>query len=613
MKFATYKSIFLLLLLLVAVGVRSLAQETPSDAIYLDQVKEYTLHPDGSWDYHYSHQLKLLTYYAINSLYGEDFIAYNPRYQKLRINRCITTMADGKKVMAPENAFNELLPSFAANAPAYNHLREMAVTHTGLERGAIEDFDYTLSSSRDFTPALTGNDILWMNSPVNKLTFIIRIPASTSLNYNQFNINGKPVITRAGSQTTYTWLISNLPAALREDFRPRELQNRPRIVFSTAKNLDKLLAGFLNQDAFTTKPDEQLNKIIEKAKTETPVEVSLMIKLQDIVVNELNFQPVPLALNGYLIRNCNQVFKSNGGSELEKTVLLAAMLENAGMKAIPVAVIPDRYFSKKSGNLLLADKFLVKATDSRGENYYLSAIQNDLQDQSFFLNGKMLVLLSGKTPVFEKADCKAPALELNAKLNLSKALELDGSMTLSLNQRLNPYLKLQQDSSFAKKLLNGTLESSKINTYSFDRLEKEQSVISYNIVNSDLVKETAEHFFLKFPALTAGIDGWHMTELVSARIEPFEIPFPVNETYHIAITLPEGYVLITEESSVSSHKDFGNLEIHISQEGRTLQVDRVIHLLTTEIQPGQYPEFKAFIDTWNNKKYREAILRVGPK
>jgi len=63
-------------------------------------------------------------------------------------------MADGKKVETPSNAFNEILPSFAAGAPAFNGLRDMVITHTGLERGAVINLDYTLHTAKDNTPAL---------------------------------------------------------------------------------------------------------------------------------------------------------------------------------------------------------------------------------------------------------------------------------------------------------------------------------------------------------------------------------------------------------------------------------------------------------------------------
>ena len=609
------KNTLLLFLLLSAFSIsHAIAQESQPDAVYLEQLKEYTLNQDGSWSYHYSHKLKLLTYYAINSLYGEDFILYNPDFQKLKINRSITTMADGTVVPSPDNSFNDLLPGFAANAPAYNRLREMAVTHTGLERGAVEDFDYTLYSSKEFSTALMGNEVLWMNSPVDKLTFLIHIPSNASLNYDQFNLPEKPLVTKTGNQTTFSWTLNKLPAITREDFRPRELQNRPRIVFSTARNANKLLESFLNQAAFELKVDEKIQKVADDVRKEQKSDLAVMMRLQDMVVNEINYHAVPLALAGYRVRTCDETFKSNGGTELEKTVLLASMLGTAGIKAIPVAILPERYFDKKSFNFQLVEKFLVRATDTKGETWYLSTLQNDLQDQQFSLSGKTIISLTpGKSMQTDKEKALSADLEMTGNCTLNKEMEFTGTISLSLSNRLNPFLKLAQDTSYALKLLSGILESAKINSFSFDRLEKDKATIHYEISSNEIVKEQSGHYFLKIPSLMAGSDGWHMTELISARTEPIELPFPLNESYRFSITLPEGYKLITGEVSLSLKKEFGNLIIYISQEGRTLQIDRMIHLTKSLLELSEYADFKAFINTWNNKKYREVIIRNEPK
>ena len=108
---------------------------TPSsDAQYISLLREYTLNADGSMDYRYVKEQKLITYRAFHSLYGETFVTYNPSFQKLTVNKCFTVMADGKTVETPSNAFNEILPSFAAGAPPFNQLRDLVITHTGLER-----------------------------------------------------------------------------------------------------------------------------------------------------------------------------------------------------------------------------------------------------------------------------------------------------------------------------------------------------------------------------------------------------------------------------------------------------------------------------------------------
>ena len=126
----TYKLI--LLLSLLAMTVTSFAA---SEAEYGKVSKAWTLHADGSQEYRSSMELTLFTHTAMNSTYGESFIVYNPDFQTLKIHSSYTRQKDGTIVKTPDNAFVEVLPRFAADAPAYNQLKEMVVVHTGLELG----------------------------------------------------------------------------------------------------------------------------------------------------------------------------------------------------------------------------------------------------------------------------------------------------------------------------------------------------------------------------------------------------------------------------------------------------------------------------------------------
>ena len=101
----------MLVFLVVIAGKFCTAQELAYDAIYNYIIKEYTLSKEGSVDYHYSSSMKLLTHQAFQRYFGESFIVYNPQFQRLKVNKSRTIMADGKKVDSPLNAFNEVLPS----------------------------------------------------------------------------------------------------------------------------------------------------------------------------------------------------------------------------------------------------------------------------------------------------------------------------------------------------------------------------------------------------------------------------------------------------------------------------------------------------------------------
>ena len=131
-----HKLAFLLCLLLMATTAFG-----ASEAEYKKLTKTWTLNADGSQEFRYNMELTLFTHTAMNGTYGESFIVYNPQYQELKINSSYTRQKDGTIIKTPDNAFVEVLPRNAADAPAYNHLKEMVVVHTCLL--------YTSPSPRD--------------------------------------------------------------------------------------------------------------------------------------------------------------------------------------------------------------------------------------------------------------------------------------------------------------------------------------------------------------------------------------------------------------------------------------------------------------------------------
>ena len=138
-----HKFAFLLCMLLMTTTVYG-----ASEAEYKKLAKTWTLNADGSQEFRYDMELTLFTHTAMNGTYGESFIVYNPQYQELKINSSYTKQKDGTIIKTPDNAFVEVLPRNAADAPAYNHLKEMVVVHTGLELGATIYLDYTVTSNQ---------------------------------------------------------------------------------------------------------------------------------------------------------------------------------------------------------------------------------------------------------------------------------------------------------------------------------------------------------------------------------------------------------------------------------------------------------------------------------
>lgn len=197
--------ICLICLLLTVVPVYS-----ASEASFRKLYKTYTLNQDGSTEERVYKELKIFTHAAMNSKYGETFIVYNPEFQELKINESYTVQKDGSKVVTPANAFVEVLPSFAADAPAYNHLKEMVVVHTGLELGATIVLDYSIKTKAAMCGELDVFTMIKELSPIEDFRLTVNVPESKKLNYELLNSSTKPTEVVKNGMRTVSYNMKNV-------------------------------------------------------------------------------------------------------------------------------------------------------------------------------------------------------------------------------------------------------------------------------------------------------------------------------------------------------------------------------------------------------------------
>ena len=181
-----------------------------SEAEFRKLSKTYTLRADGSQEMRVQKELTLFTHAAMNGLYGETFIVYNPDFQKLEIHESYTRQKDGTVVQTPANAFVEVLPAAAANAPAYNQLKEMVVVHTGLELGATIVLDYSIVSKAGYLPELDVCCPVKELSPIKEFTFRLNVPAGKSVHYELLNASAQPSIVQRDGMKSFTWTLKEV-------------------------------------------------------------------------------------------------------------------------------------------------------------------------------------------------------------------------------------------------------------------------------------------------------------------------------------------------------------------------------------------------------------------
>ncbi|MCX6268902.1 MAG: DUF3857 and transglutaminase domain-containing protein, partial [Bacteroidetes bacterium] len=461
------------------------AQDEKYDAWYISLTREYTLNPDGSMDFRYVKQQKLLTYRAFHNLYGETFIIYNPAFQKLKINEVYTLMADGKKIEAPQNSFNEVLPGYAANAPAYNSLREMVVTHTGLERNATINIDYQVHTEKGVLPALMGNELLAENEPVKNLEIRVRIPIGQNLFYHLYNKELQPEKSTDGKFQIYSWKLNDLPAISAEEAQPGVNERYPRLIFSTSDRRDEVFSFLTGQPAFAFGLSDQMKKEVNDIVTEKADKFDIALKIQEKVVNDLRLYPIPLRTALYQCRTPEQTWNSGGGTAVEKAVLLAAMLKSAGIDARVAGVVRTAFLDEKIGTLADLEDFAVKIENKDRGTWYLAVTALNPVNLELSLPGRSFISLKpdGKSTV-AKAEIPGQMIKVTGNFIVSSDPKLTGEISIYFEGSVYPLAGLQRDKKKMKNSISGGLIGNDTNHQKISTLNNENGFQTY-IAQSD--------------------------------------------------------------------------------------------------------------------------------
>ncbi|MGP1435187.1 MAG: DUF3857 domain-containing protein [Phocaeicola sp.] len=310
-----------ILLLIIGLIVTLPSKGQPYEAVFNKVAEAYTINNDGSTEYRYQKELKLNTHRSFDSMYGETFIVYNPAYQTLKINESYTKQADGTIVKAPSNAFNPSLPSFAADAPAYNKLTEMVVTHTGTELGCTIYLDYTITTKAGYQAA---NDFYHQfndYSPIKEYTLSITAPEN--LFYQQTIKEG---VQPQKNGNTYTWKFNNIPGIAPEFYIAQS--TIPYIFASTeqsneerAKAVNDLIAKAAEGSVNNYTGDNNLSSI------------------NNYVTKEVGRSRIPLAIAN-MIRTPQEVANSAYGTAAEKAALMISLLKAANIEESIVCTFP---------------------------------------------------------------------------------------------------------------------------------------------------------------------------------------------------------------------------------------------------------------------------------
>jgi hypothetical protein len=602
--------LFLVTLIIGSVSCDKARKEyKDADAVFDKITKVYTLNKDGSIDYRYKHKLNIRSYYAFNRLYGETFIVYNPDHQKLKINKSVTETSEGKKVPSPDNAFNKVLPRFAEGAPPYSHLREMVVTHTGLEKNSTITLDYLLKSNKNFKPFLMENEVLAKRSPIRKLTIKVRFPEEKKLNYKLLNAKEKLNISEKGDFKEYKWTFNNIEPISHQHKQPENKEHLPRLIFST-NNFDEAYSYYTDQ--LSSEVPGLINETINKTLEDKESKIDTILAIQDVVVNHINHFNIPAEYTGYKIKSNENVLTNNGGTTIEKTNLLASILNKLDVDAEVVGIIPSEFYKENTGNFKTLQDFYVKV-QLNDEILYFSAIHENSFNPKHKYAEEVNVLLndSYEKPQFIESSENASQLIVKGNLKLTENNHLTGTINHKRTYCENPYYEVAGKEDKIKTLLIPVINPNDIKSHTIETLDNEKLSIIYKIDKKFSLENKGGYSMLRLPMVNSGLVIDELSRLVSKRNTPLEINWPIKISHNYIIKLPENIELRNKSVNIKESSENEKVKIKIDQEKNKIHLLRTFEIKNHLINPGGFSTFNDAIDLWQKPNYRTLVLKTS--
>ena len=611
----------------LALGVLAQA-ETPvttnefpkSDAVTMEDVTTVSIAPDGSFEAVRHAGTKVLTDRGRRA--GETVIPFSAKHQSVEFRYAKSLLPDGaeRNVDADSLQTGKLFPGH----PAYHDARAVRYRLPSVVAGATVEQEYVLKA----TPLM--GDHFWMiwrirsGQPVLETRLVLRMPAQRKFEWRVRNAELQPEVAESTDKKwkTYTWHHSAPTDLDSEPYMPPVDEILPWLEISTAESWEAV-AKWL--DEISRSKIDSSEEISGRVQTLTAGLSDVSEKVAALyywLEDNFRFVNVDLALAAYEPRPASQVYASRYGDAKDLSVLLAAMLQDAGIQA-KLAFL-ESGSARKIGEFLPTPRRLthcIVVAEADGKTYYLDATAETARHDVILgrLCNTELVLLGKDAnrlvpgPVYDgtrhgtiervKATLAADG-SLQGEVRTEFLGESDAFIRSALKYTSRQQLNELMEQEVRKNLPEGKLldyevadvmgrDRNFVTSYRFETPSWAEATANKLVFKSQLLQkiEIANDFF---KSETRQLPIWFY-ESAPSRVE-------------IELTLPEGFAVQGLPKELDIENAFSVWKRTIRQEGNRLLISESSHLKTAKLSKDAVAEIRKYYDQALAHKKEEVVL-----
>jgi len=551
--------------------------------------------------------------------FGDPHLNYYADKQDLAVKVCRGYMLDGKTVDTQKNGLNQITPGAIWNCPDYVGFQQLVATHTGLEWGGSSELLYTVTDKEKIWDWLEGVEYFQSDEPIRWKEVTVIVPEYVDLHSEMLQGEGNMVKTVKDGFTTRVWTMKNVPPIPSDDAFGHRMQFAPALVFSTCPDWKKAgsymaerIAAACDSSAYIkTEADEYLAGCKDPEMMTEKLAKMVRERVRSAHYDGSHFQ--------YYMRSAERTLASGYGSDMDKAVLLAALLKSQNIKAkiaVSAAVYPP---SLKTAMLDQFDRIWT-AAEVGGKTVYLDPSNPLSGGSAKNLAGKAVLYFdySGDKPKimpefgFEQNQC-----ELHLKVKVGKDGSYSGGGYYRGGGLFSPYYNIvEQDNGvkdWAEANIMGLLPNLTVESSSARDLTADYCEVKFTFKGDKLGEKEKGYLTVDIPETPDDLAplaprGWKAN--LSERSNPMYFKGKGKITVFLTVEYPDNWKLDTAPADFVKESSVAEGKIKTITAEHSVSVEMVKSIKENIIRADFYPVIRNLHQNWERRNNHLLVFKV---
>lgn len=600
------------------------------DVVFLLDMQRQSWLPDGRQEQTIHRIIWISTENAVET-YGDHRIPYDQGHCTLTVH-ALRTWRDNRWWETTATGKVETLPHALNHAYDYTNMREMMLLHDGIELPCILEVSYTIADREPFRRGIDGLWLFQREHPAVVSRFEFEVPKGVTVRFacSDEELQPEPSADDARGTITHAWEMRHVTA------RPRPhtadpAAYVPHIVWSTWKGWRDYGDYLADQFASGAQADSTLVGVVDSLEGESRSRIDLLGVIATVIEERVRLVRYSEAYWWPFPRDAGRIYASGYGHALDRAILAAAMMKEAGFQVAP-AFVGDGSNQYLGGKLVslgdvptlarlekLRTRIVELVYDGPFDGPFYDPVTSSFISGATALYGRQVwlpVQLSGPTtPVGTGPTLDRLELTLFAEFDEEKGA-FKGKGHLFTTGSLCSFPRMVgvsgESEAFLSSVLSGVLEAAELKEFSLVEFgpEKVDIGFSFEMKAPEADDRGRVALVLGDPAgglmenLPDDIALYHNQRQSPVRLRGLllqSVEFVLDTAGVEVIYQPQGEML---------HNDCGHAEITCSESAGRIKLTRQTKLARSWYEPEEWSDLRELLLVETNERNRTLLLKV---